>query len=619
LRLALAEVERARGDAAAAEKILRQILDANAASLEALRALDALLREQQRPAERATILAERAAREEPATRVPLMIELAELQANVLGDAAAGRATLESALLLGDDERVLRALARVADDDTAVTLWQRLCAQSPRDPEALSALASLYERHERWRELAAVLDEQLAVAGDDTAPTLVEQLALVWTRLADHARAEAAWRRVAALRPEATDPLQALVRLVRGQERWSELAELLERLVALEPGSAATAKQLARLETETLERPERAIAAWQRVLDLDAGDDEALSALDGLYARTGRAEPRRHVLERRAELALAAGRADAVALAVDAGATAAADGDATAAARLYERVLTVEPLHDAAGAFLAAHHRERADWPALVSLYRLRARHRTGAERGELYAQVSGIEEHELGDRRAAFASLLEALEADGRFAVHGDDLRRLAGAVDGWPMLCGTLQRRAAAAGPAERSDAYLDLGGALEEAKQLAAAIEAYRALLAVEPTNLTALERLQGLYRIGGQSAQLDVLARRAELTADRDDQLALYRELAAEAGRMERWGRAVEAHRRLAELDPRGERRGVELYRAGVIYRDQLAEFDEALGCFASAADIYSADGLEPPSELAEALARLKRRSARAQERS
>ena len=82
------------------------------------------------------------------------------------------------------------------------------------------------------------------------------------------------------------------------------------------------------------------------------------------------------------------------------------------------------------------------------------------------------------------------------------------------------------------------------------------------------------------------------------------------------MERWGRAVEAHRRLAELDPRGERRSVELYRAGVIYRDQLAEFDEALGCFTSAADIYSADGLEPPSELAEALARLKRRSARAQ---
>ena len=619
LRLALAEVERARGDAKAAERILRRILDADAESLEALRTLDALLRGDKRPAEHAEILARRAAREEPAARVPLLLELAELQANALGDATAARATLETALALGDDERVLRALARVADDETAVTLWQRLTARAPDDAEALAALASLYEHLERWRELAGVLDHQLTIAGDDeTAPTLVERLALVWTRLGNHARAEAAWRRLAALRPDATAPLHALARRARTEERWGELADLLERLLELEPGSPAPAKQLARLETDTLERPERAIAAWRRVLDLDAADDEALAALGGLYARTGHAAERRQVLARRAELALASGHADAVALAVDAAATTAADGDAAAAARLYERVLAVEPLNDAAGGFLEGHHREHGDWPALVALLRQRARHRAGAERGELLAQVSGIEEHECGNRRAAFASLLEALEADGRFAVHGHDLRRLAAAVDGWPLLCATLQRRAAGAAAAERVEAYLDLGAALEESKQGAAAIEAYRALLAVEPTNLAALERLEGLYRAGGQSASLDLLARRAELTVDRDNQLALYRELAAEAGRMERWGRAVEAHRRLAELDPRGERRSVELYRAGVIYRDQLAEFDEALGCFASAADIYSADGLEPPSELAEALAGLKRRSVRAQER-
>jgi len=616
LRLALAEVERARGDHAAAEKILRQLLDGDADNLEALRALDALYAETRRPAERAPILARRAAREEPAARVPLLLALAELQADALGDTTAAHATLEAALALGDDERVLRALARVADDERAVALWQRLRAQKPDDAEALAALAALFEHLERWRELAAVLEQQLGSADDETAPPLVERLALVWTRLGDAARAEAAWRRLAALRPEAADPLHALARLLRAQERWSELAELFERLVTLEPTAAATAKQLARLETGTLERPERAVTAWQRVLTLDDGDDEALAALDALYARTGRAGERRAVLARRAERALASGRADAVALAVDAAATTAADGDAAAAAQLYERVLAVEPLHAAAGAFLEAHHRERGDWPALVALLRLRARHRAGVERGELLAQVSAVEERELGDARAAFASLLEALEADGRFAVYGEDLRRLAAAIDGAPLLCATLQRRAAAARGAERGEAYLDLGAALEESKQPAAAIEAYRALLAVEPTNASALERLQALYRAAGHAALLDVLARRAELAGDRDDQLALYRELAAEAGRMERWGRAVEAHRRLAELDPRGERRSVELYRAGVIYRDQLAEFDEALGCFTSAADIYSADGLEPPSELAEALARLKRRSARAQ---
>ena len=113
----------------------------------------------------------------------------------------------------------------------MTLWQRLCAQAPRDPEALSALAALYEHHERWRELAAVLEQQLAVAGDDTAPTLVEQLALVWTRLGEHARAEAAWRRVAALRPARPIRCTRWCACARRPERWSELAELLERLAA----------------------------------------------------------------------------------------------------------------------------------------------------------------------------------------------------------------------------------------------------------------------------------------------------------------------------------------------------------------------------------------------------
>jgi len=627
LRLALAQVERERGDRRAAEKILRQLLQDDANSLDALRALDGLLggllAGEERPKERVEVLARRAALEEPAARVELLLQLAELQVNAAGDPAAARTTLESALALGDDDRVLRALARLADDATAMALWQRLCDRAPADAEALSALSALYEHHERWRELAEVLERQLALAlaaaVEGAAAMLVEQLALVWTRLGEGARAEAAWRQLMTLQPTATDPLRALARILRGAERWNELAEILEQLATLD-GGAATAAQLARLETETLERPERAIAAWHRVLAIEAESAEALAALEALYARTNRPDERRRMLERRAELALAGGRADACAAAADAAAAAAGEGDATAAAGWYERILAVEPLHPGAQAYLEAHQRERADWPALVALLRLRARHHTGVERGELLAQVCAVEERDLGDRATAFATLLDAFEGDGRWGVHGEDLKRLAAAVDGWPLLAAGLQRRAAAASTsaAERCELYLELGGVLESSRQPTAAIEAYRALLTVEPTFVPALERLERIYRESGQSALLDILARRAELSTDKDEQLGIYRDLAAEAVRFERWARAVEAHRRLAELDGQGERRGVELYRAGVIYRDQLADFDEALGCFESAADSYAADGLEPPAELAEALARIRRRSQRAAER-
>ncbi len=110
LRLALAEVERARGDDRAAEAILRQLLDGDGEELAVLRALDALLAARPRPADRIATLTRRAALEEPALRVGLLLTLAELQAGAaIGDVAAARATLEGALALGDDPRVLRAL------------------------------------------------------------------------------------------------------------------------------------------------------------------------------------------------------------------------------------------------------------------------------------------------------------------------------------------------------------------------------------------------------------------------------------------------------------------------------------------------------------------------------
>ena len=618
LRLALVELEEERGDRAAAEALLQQLLAEAPEDRAALARLDALWTEARRHAERARLLARRAALEPPAERRELLLTLAGLQAQTLDDADSARATLEEALALGDDIRVTRALARLADDERAMTLWARVQASEPGDAEALTALAALYERHERWRELAEVLERQLVVAPAAAAAALYEQQALVWTRLHERERAEAAWRRLAALQPDAPDPLRALARLMRAAERWSELAELLERLVALAPTDderSDSATELARLEAETLERPERAIAAWQLVLAAGQRTDEALAALEALYARTGRAAERRRALEQRARAAAGAQRADAASLAVDAAALALRDGDASGAATWYERVLALEPLHPVAQAWLESHHRERGDAGALVALLRARAQRHSAAERGELLAEIAAIEEREAGDAAAAFATLLDALDSDGRWARHGEELKRLAAVVDGWPLLSTALQRRAATAGHGERHELYLELGGVLEAAGQLPAALEAYRAALVLDAGLLPALERLEHLYRKSGQPALLDVLSRRAELSADRDLKRQLYRQLADEAARLERWARAVDAHRRAAELEAHGDGRGQELYRAGVICRDQLAAFDEALACFEAAADSYSRAGDAAPATLTEAIARLHARGTRA----
>jgi len=251
----------------------------------------------------------------------------------------------------------------------------------------------------------------------------------------------------------------------------------------------------------------------------------------------------------------------------------------------------------------------------VTLLHGRAARLAGDERGEVLAQVAALEERELSNPGGAFGALLDAFESDGRWAVYGDDLKRLAGALDRWPILAAALQRRAGTAGTAERQELYLELGSVLETARQMPAALEAYRALLALDAGFVPALERLERIYRDSGQPALLEVLARRAELSVDRDEQLRLYQDLAGEAARLERWARAVDAHRRSAELEQEANGRGQQLYRAGLIYRDHLADFDEALGCFEAAVDSYSADGTTPPAGLEDAIARLKALQTRA----
>ncbi len=618
LRLALAGLERERRRPAAAEALLQRVLADDATHKEALRALDALYAAEGRFGDRVDVLRRRAALEEPEPQRDLLLTLAELQWTRLGDGDGARATLAGALELGHDERVLRAAARLADDGTAMMLWSLLCAGAPRDAEALTELAALYERHERFGELATILERQLAAASAEAAPALVEQLALVYTRLGNRAAAESAWRRLAALTPESQAPWRALARLYTTTESWTELADVLERLVALAATateSVAAATQLARLEAEMLERPERAIAAWQRVVDAGRASDEALAALAALYARTGRADESRRAIEARAEMAAREGGGGAVAAFADAADAAASHGDGAAAARWYERVLALDARHPVAQSYLEASYREHRDWPALVALLGARAARLGPVERGEILAQVAAIEEHELGDLAAAFRSLLDAFESDGRWSAHGDDLKRIARARDGWPLLAASMQRRAAAGPPAERQELYLELGSVLESAHQLTAALEAYRALLTLDPTFLPALERLERLYRTSGQSALLEVIARRAELTHDRDEQLRLYQDLAGEAARLERWARAVDAHRRSAELELEADGRGQQLYRAGVICRDHLAAFDEALDCFQAAADSYSADGAAPPAALSEAIERLRALGTRA----
>ncbi|HEY1546335.1 MAG TPA: hypothetical protein VGG28_00875, partial [Kofleriaceae bacterium] len=206
-------------------------------------------------------------------------------------------------------KLLKRLAKMAtereDDVRALERWEQTMKASPSDPDALAALSSLYDRAERWPELAQVLErvdggrplpppgtpEAAIRAGD------LERYAVVLEQhLNDPVRAIKAWHRLLELTPKSRNALDALTRLYRAQSKWRELAEMLGRQSEVLFGSgfaddseraAAIAMERAGILEERLGAPNDAIKVLDALLrDINPNHLEAHTALRRLHESRG---------------------------------------------------------------------------------------------------------------------------------------------------------------------------------------------------------------------------------------------------------------------------------------------------------------------------------------------
>ncbi|HEX4449544.1 MAG TPA: tetratricopeptide repeat protein [Kofleriaceae bacterium] len=217
-------------------------------------------------------------------------------------------------------KLLKRLAKMAtdreDDVRALERWEQTMKASPSDPDALAALSSLYDRSERWPELAQVLErvdggrplpppgtpEAAIRAGD------LERYAIVLEQhLNDPVKAIKAWHRLLELTPKSRNALDALTRLYRAQSKWRELAEMLGRQIDVLLGSgfaddreraAEIAMERAGLLEERLGAPNDAIKALDALLrDINPNHLEAHTALRRLHESRGDFDAAVRVAER----------------------------------------------------------------------------------------------------------------------------------------------------------------------------------------------------------------------------------------------------------------------------------------------------------------------------------
>jgi len=169
--------------------------------------------------------------------------------------------------------------------------RRALGLEPDNKEVFGRLRDLYEEAGQHEALAALLEGRLAFTSNpfETTALHLARAELFAGPLADAARARAELSAILAKEPNHARALGRLADLEEGEGNYAATAELLVQRSAGERSPEKLRElflRLGRIHVQRLPDAKRAIAAYARVLQLDARNREALDALSLLYVELG---------------------------------------------------------------------------------------------------------------------------------------------------------------------------------------------------------------------------------------------------------------------------------------------------------------------------------------------
>jgi tetratricopeptide (TPR) repeat protein len=464
----------------------------------------------------------------------------------------------------DSEHAFVVLASALRDDPAL-------AETRDEIESIAA-ASGAERQlvALYTELASSL-EDAALARDYWL-----RIAGIHDRLGDVDRAAKAYGRVLLLDPADAEALAFLEQLFTRTRRWKDLIGVVERRIQQTTDAKdreALYGTMAGIYEERLERPEDAVSAYRKVLELDPTSDRALRALDALFTRQAMWSDLAENLE--AQLALAATDEEQLSLMLRlADLREAQMGLVDVAIEGYRAVLERAPTNDRALAalerlgadpkyeltiadLLEPLYRHTGDWQKLIGTHEVQVRRSEDATRRvELLHQIAQLYEDAAGDLGSAFATLARALREDPSHDATQQQLDRLARATGRFGDVARVFEDLAAQIGEPMLASALTMKAASIHESDlgNIDRAIALYRNVLEIDPLSLPAAEALERLFRSTERHQELSVILQRKseilEEPADKKD--ALFQAAAIEEDVLNRPESAIAVYSRVLEID-------------------------------------------------------------------
>ncbi|MFO7565124.1 MAG: tetratricopeptide repeat protein [Enhygromyxa sp.] len=450
--------------------------------------------------------------------------------------------------------------RLHDSAGARKAWLALLELDPPDAAlAHKTVRALVRLHLEAGDFAALVEAQRALlrftdAHHEQVRIRLEIATIQLEQLMDRIGAALTWAEVVDMEPANRTALDALEQLLLEEREWQRLTEVLEHRISVAEDPRVQAqlwRRIGDIRRAELEQPQEAIEAFQSVLDLKTGHDDAV------YAQTQLVELNR-ALERwpdveeglRRLIALADTDAERVRLLADTAEVVGKQlGRLDDALELLKRVLDAAPTDSRARSLVAGYleideTRDRAiriltplyegeqNWAALLELQELQARKQpSGRRRLQALLRVALTQEEKLDDPGRAFAVLCEAMTEAGdqpELAEILDKVERLGAVAERAEALWAAYERTVDHILDSDLQQRVLRSMGAVALARlgRLEDARRIYERLLESRPDDDEATDALEQIYvRQGADEALANLLVRKVDRTtmpAERDNLL-------------------------------------------------------------------------------------------------
>lgn len=179
-----------------------------------------------------------------------------------------------------------AQTTLGDVSGAIAAWRERLEEDPADERALAALDALYERSQAWGDLVAILQRRTEVVTEpaERRELMTRAATIQAQQLGNVAEAIESWRSVIDEFGPDTGALRALEALLASAERWEDLSDAYDRhLQIVEVGAdrLELLVELGDLRRDHLNDVAGALEAYREALTLDTSHGRSRAALEKL--------------------------------------------------------------------------------------------------------------------------------------------------------------------------------------------------------------------------------------------------------------------------------------------------------------------------------------------------